>query len=63
MRAVPVRHPGRWAGVAVLGVLVAMFVHMLVTNEAFKWRFMVDNMFKPPVLRGARTSIYLTILA
>jgi polar amino acid transport system permease protein len=63
LTAVPVRHPGRWVGIAVLAVIIAMFVHMLVTNQAFEWRFMWDNMFEPPVLRGARTTIYLTIFA
>lgn len=63
LTAVPVRHPGRWVGIAVLTVIVTMFVHLLVTNDAFKWRFIVDNMFRPPVLRGARTTIYLTILS
>jgi polar amino acid transport system permease protein len=36
---------------------------MLVTNDAFQWRFMFDNMFRPPVIEGVRTSLLLTILA
>jgi polar amino acid transport system permease protein len=63
VRAVPVRHPGRWAATAVIAVLVAMFVNMLVTNPAFQWRFMLDNMFGPPVLEGARTTLVMTVLA
>jgi polar amino acid transport system permease protein len=63
IRAVPVRHPGRWIAAAVIAVLVAMFVHMLVTNPVFQWQFMVDNMFSPPVLRGARTTLIMTVLA
>ena len=57
------RHPGRWLGVAVIAVLMAMFVHLLVTNEAFEWSFMVDNAFSKPIRDGARTTIYLTILS
>jgi len=38
-----------------------MFVHMLLTNDAFKWSFMFDNMFNPPVLEGVRTSLLLTV--
>jgi polar amino acid transport system permease protein len=34
-----------------------------VTNDAFQWRFMFDNMFRPPVIEGVRTSLLLTILA
>jgi polar amino acid transport system permease protein len=63
IRAVPVRHPGRWVAAAVIAVLVAMFVHMLVTNPVFQWQFMVDNMFSAPVLRGARTTLIMTVLA
>ncbi|MGZ4624435.1 MAG: amino acid ABC transporter permease, partial [Acidimicrobiia bacterium] len=63
IRAVPVRHPGRWIGTVVIAIIAAMFVHMLFTNDAFQWRFMVDNMFTPPVLRGARTTLIMTLLA
>jgi polar amino acid transport system permease protein len=61
--AVPVHHPGRWVATAVVAVLAAMFVNMLVTNNAFQWRFMIDNMFRRPVLDGVRTSLLLTVLA
>jgi polar amino acid transport system permease protein len=47
----------------VLAVLVAMFVHLLVTNGAFEWGFMVDNMFRPPIIRGVKGTILLTICA
>jgi polar amino acid transport system permease protein len=63
IRAVPVRHPGRWVAAAVIAVLLAMFVHMLVTNPVFQWGFMADNMFSPAVLRGARTTLVMTVLA
>jgi polar amino acid transport system permease protein len=49
--------------VAVLAVIVAMFVNMLVTNPAYQWRFMLDNMFRPPVLEGARTTLVVTVFA
>jgi polar amino acid transport system permease protein len=58
--AVPVRHPGRWLSIAVIVVLAAMFVHMLVTNKQYDWSFMVHNMFKGPVLRGAVVTVELT---
>jgi polar amino acid transport system permease protein len=63
IRAVPVRHPGRWIATVVIAVLAAMFVHMLATNPVFQWDFMVDNMFSEPVLRGARTTLVMTVLA
>jgi polar amino acid transport system permease protein len=47
----------------VIAILIAMFVHMLATNEAFQWRFMLDNMFAPPVLEGVRTTLIVTVAA
>ncbi|MBO2450344.1 amino acid ABC transporter permease [Actinomadura barringtoniae] len=61
IKAVPVRHPGRWLAVAVLAVLTAMFVHMLVTNKNFHWDIIVDNAFRPNVIEGVRTTVFLTI--
>lgn len=63
IRAVPVRRPGRWIATAVIAVLAAMFVHMLATNPVFRWGFMVDNMFSDAVLRGARTTLIMTVAA
>ena len=61
--AVPVRHPGRWVATVVLAIVAAMFAHMLVTNDAFQWRFMLDNMFRPAVIEGVRTTLIVTVLA
>lgn len=63
IRAVPVRHPGRWVAVGVVAVLAAMFAHLLLTNDRFEWAFIVDNMFAPPILRGVRTTVWMTLLA
>ncbi len=63
IKAVPVRHPGRWVATVLVALVLAMFINMLVTNPAFQWGFMVDNMFTEPVLAGVRTSIYLTVLS
>ena len=64
IRAVPVRHPGRWITVAVLAVLAAMFIHLLATNEAFNWSFMVDRMFRPPIIEGLlRGTVLMTVTA
>ncbi|MEU8261395.1 amino acid ABC transporter permease [Micromonospora sp. NPDC048999] len=63
IQAVPVRHPGRWIAVAVIGVLVAMFVHLLVTNDRFNWSMMVDEMFRPPIIAGLRGTIALLVFS
>ncbi|MEU2610904.1 amino acid ABC transporter permease [Micromonospora sp. NPDC007271] len=63
IQAVPVRHPGRWLAIAVIGVLVAMFVHLLVTNTAFNWPLMVDEMFRPPIIAGLRGTLALLVFS
>lgn len=63
IKAIPVRHPGRWVAIAVIAVLVAMFVHLLLTNSAFQWKFMFQNMFTPPVMRGLVGTVSITVLA
>ncbi len=63
IEAVPVRHPGRWIAVVVIAIAAAMFVNMLLTNPAFNWSFMVDNMFLPNVLAGVRTTLVMTVLS
>ncbi|WP_433377707.1 amino acid ABC transporter permease [Actinoplanes sp. CA-142083] len=69
IKAVPVRHPGRWVMIAVIGVLTAMFVHLLVTNDQFRWKFIFVSyepgkrgvMFTEPVLEGLRGTLLLTV--
>jgi polar amino acid transport system permease protein len=71
IKAVPVRHPGRWVTIAVLAVLVAMFVHLLVTNDRFQWSFIFQQyapgrrgaMFTGPVLKGLQGTLLLTVSA
>jgi polar amino acid transport system permease protein len=63
IKAIPVRHPGRWVASAVVLLLSAMFVHMLVTNDAFQWAFIRDNAFSQPVLTGAKNTLILTALS
>ncbi len=50
--AVPVRHVGRWVAVAVIAVLGAMFVHLLLTNDAFRWNIVFQAMVQKPVING-----------
>ncbi|HEY8471788.1 MAG TPA: amino acid ABC transporter permease [Natronosporangium sp.] len=36
---------------------------MLLTNDAFEWSFVFDNLFAPPIVRGVMTTIIMTVLA
>lgn len=64
IKAVPVRHPWRWVTIAVFAVLAAMFVHMVVTNDAFNWPFVFQAMNQNPVIEGFwKGTILVTVLA
>ncbi len=63
IRAVPVRHPGRWVAVVVIGVLLAMFVHMLVANPNLEWHTVGHYLFSSIVMRGVGMTIELTVLS
>ena len=63
IKAVPVRHPGRWVAVAVIVVLVAMLIHSFVTNPNFGWDVVGQYLFSDPVLRGLRNTLVLTVLS
>ncbi|BAJ30732.1 MULTISPECIES: amino acid ABC transporter permease [Kitasatospora] len=63
IKAVPVRHPGRWASVAVIAVLAAMLLHVLFTNEALDWAFVGAVLRDPTVIHGIWSTLELTALA
>ncbi|MBO0840569.1 MAG: amino acid ABC transporter permease [Sciscionella sp.] len=63
IKAIPVRHPGRWVAAAVLLLLSAMFVHGLVTNPAWQWGVVGQYLFSSRVLQGMLLTIELTALA
>ncbi|MGL5829987.1 MAG: amino acid ABC transporter permease, partial [Angustibacter sp.] len=62
INAVPVRHPGRWLATGVLATLLAMLVHLLLTNDAFNWPFVAEAMIQQPVLNGlVRGTLVVTL--
>jgi polar amino acid transport system permease protein len=63
VRAVPVRHPGRWVAAAAIAVLAAMFVNSLLTNPRYRWDVVGDYLFADPVLAGLRRTLILTALS
>jgi polar amino acid transport system permease protein len=63
IRAVPVRHPGRWVALAVIAVLAAMLIHMLLTNPNLEWHSVRKYLFSHIILRGVWMTIKLTVLS
>jgi polar amino acid transport system permease protein len=63
IKAVPVRHRGRWVAAAVILVLGAALVNSMRTNERFQWGIVRDYFFSSRVLHGLVVTLELTALA
>ncbi|MGZ4412521.1 MAG: amino acid ABC transporter permease [Gaiellaceae bacterium] len=63
IQAVPVRHWGRWVASVIVLFLVVVLVHSVATNPRFGWGTVGQFLFDPRVLRGARATIVLTVVA
>lgn len=63
IRAIPVRHYGRWAAAVVLLVLAAMGIHGLVTNENYHWDLVFSTLFTQEILKAIGWTLILTVAA
>ncbi|KAB1502550.1 amino acid ABC transporter permease [Corynebacterium sp. 320] len=63
IKAVPLRHPGRWIAAAILLVLAALFVISSARNEAFHWDTYFQYLFDTRLLVAAWKTILLTIFS
>lgn len=61
LKVVPVRHPWRWVAIAVTAVLIAQFVHGLVTNPAWEWAVFAQFFTADTVLKAVWTTLQLTV--
>ncbi|MCX4662943.1 ABC transporter permease subunit [Streptomyces sp. SID4919] len=60
LKVVPVRHPWRWAAVVATAVLLAQFVHGLVTNAGWEWEVFAEFFTADVVLRAVWVTLQLT---
>ncbi len=63
IRAVPVRHPGRWLAALVVGVLGAMLVNTILTNPRFRWDVVGEYFTEGVILRGLSLTLQLTVVS
>ena len=61
--AVPLRHPWRWAGAAVIVVLVVLFIYGAATNKAYGWSTYSQYLFNDRILLGVSNTLQLTVYA
>jgi polar amino acid transport system permease protein len=61
IKAVPVRHPGRWIAAAIVALIAASLIRSAIDNPNFKWDVVGDYLFDQRVLDGVVLTIELTI--
>jgi polar amino acid transport system permease protein len=63
IKAVPVRHPGRWVAAAIVVVVAVSIVHSMVTNDRFGWAHVGQYLFDARITGGVVVTIELTLAA
>jgi polar amino acid transport system permease protein len=63
IRAVPVRHPGRWAATALVLVTGAALASSVARNPRFEWGVVGHYLFSSRVLHGLVATLELTAIA
>lgn len=61
IKAVPVRHPGRWVGAAVIIIVLVLVAQSLVTNERFRWDIVGTYILDVLVIQGVGWTLILTV--
>ncbi|MCW3057442.1 MAG: transporter permease [Solirubrobacterales bacterium] len=63
IRAVPVRHPGRWIAAALVLLLAVALVRSVASNPRFEWSVVGHYLFDQRILHGVLVTIELTAIA
>jgi polar amino acid transport system permease protein len=63
IRAVPVRHPGRWVAAALILLFAASLIHSVATNKQLEWHVVGEFLFDHRILDGVVMTIELTVSA
>jgi len=63
IRAIPVRHPGRWVAAALILLIAASLVHSVATNKLIEWHVVGDFLFDQRILDGVVLTLELTVSA
>ncbi|MFJ4484264.1 amino acid ABC transporter permease [Streptomyces longwoodensis] len=63
IKAIPVRHWGRYVSAVVVLALVALLVNAFATAEKIQWNAVGDKLFDSTVLAGAGRTLLISVLA
>jgi polar amino acid transport system permease protein len=63
IKAVPVRHPGRWVASVIVLVIAVSIVRSMATNGNFEWNNVSEFLFDGRITSGVLVTIELTVAA
>ncbi len=63
IRAVPVRHVGRWVAAGLILLLGASLIHSVATNKLLEWHIVGHFLFDHRILEGVVVTLELTVSA
>lgn len=63
IKAVPVRHPGRWVAAVVVGVVFASVGWSFANNPGLEWGIIWERFFTPQIIDGVILTIELTVVS
>jgi polar amino acid transport system permease protein len=63
IKAVPVRHPGRWVAAGLIVLFGLAIVNSVATNPRFEWSIVGDYFTSPRVLHGLVVTLELTVIS
>jgi polar amino acid transport system permease protein len=63
LRAIPIRHWGRWVGAGAIVLVVAWLVSALVGSHAVEWSVVRRYLFNKTIVTGVRNTIIISVLA
>ena len=63
IKAIPVRHPGRWVAAAIVLFVGVVLGKSVATNTRFQWGVVRQYLFTHQILHGILVTVELTVLA
>ncbi|WP_284743045.1 amino acid ABC transporter permease [Amycolatopsis sp. RTGN1] len=63
IKAVPVRHYGRWVAGVIILFLAFIVVRSVITNDALQWPVVGQFLFDDRILRGLQNTLILTVIS
>jgi polar amino acid transport system permease protein len=63
IKAIPVRHPGRWVASVLVLAFAAAVINSLITNPRFQWNVVGQYFTSQQVLNGLYATLELTVVA